>query len=171
MKKRIGIFAAFAALMLAFMLAACMPARTVTADKPESRAENAVSADKPESAISEDGSYYDLESVVLYYDEYGKLPENYVRKNDAKALGWEGGKLDGFIKDAAIGGDHFGNYEKRLPSDKGIKYIECDIDTKGRGRGAKRLIISNTGKYYYTEDHYESFTEVFIEDGKVVKSN
>ncbi len=117
--------------------------------------------------ITEDGSYYDLESVVKYYDMFGKLPGNYVTKNDAKSLGWEGGRVEDFIADAAIGGDHFGNYEKHLPSEKGIKYIECDIDTHGRQRGAKRLIISNEGKYYYTDDHYETFTEVLIENGEV----
>lgn len=115
--------------------------------------------------IVEDGKYYDLESVVLYYDMFGKLPGNYITKNEAKSLGWEGGSVDDFKKGAAIGGDHFGNYEKRLP--EGAKYIECDIDTRGKGRGAKRLIISNKGDYYYTSDHYESFDKVTITDGKV----
>ena len=117
--------------------------------------------------ITEDGYYYDLESVVLYYDTYGKLPSNYVTKNDAKSLGWEGGRLDPFQKDAAIGGDHFGNYEKKLPAGKRVKYIECDIDTHKKSRGAKRLIISNDGKYYYTDDHYDSFRRVVIRDGEV----
>ena len=117
--------------------------------------------------ITEDGIYHDLESVVLYYDKFGKLPSNFITKKEAKELGWEGGALDPYKKGASIGGDHFGNYEKQLPGGKGVKYIECDIDTNGGKRGAKRLIISNDGKYYYTPDHYETFNEVVIRDGKV----
>ena len=134
--------------------------------KADERPEEAEREDA-KTGIEEDGWYYDLESVVIYYDTYGKLPGNFVTKKEAKETGWEGGKIDGFIDDAAIGGDHFGNYEKRLPAGKGIKYIECDIDTKDRSRGAKRLIISDQGKYYYTDDHYETFSEVIIKDGSV----
>lgn len=121
-----------------------------------------------QESITEDGIYHDLESVVLYYDKFGHLPSNFVTKKEAKDLGWEGGRLDPYVKDGSIGGDHFGNYEKRLPSGKGIKYIECDIDTDGGRRGSKRLIISNDGRYYYTADHYDSFREVMVENGNVV---
>ena len=115
--------------------------------------------------IVEDGTYSAVESVVLYYEMFGKLPGNYITKKEAKSLGWEGGSVGDFKKGAAIGGDYFGNYEKRLPED--AKYIECDIGTRGKGRGAKRLIISNKGDYYYTDDHYESFKKLTIKDGKV----
>ncbi|MBR6159503.1 MAG: ribonuclease [Lachnospiraceae bacterium] len=117
--------------------------------------------------MSEDGIYHDLESVVLYYDKFGHLPSNFITKKEAKDLGWEGGKLDPYVKGGSIGGDHFGNYEKRLPSGKGVKYIECDIDTDGGKRGSKRLIISNDGRYYYTADHYDSFREVVVENGNI----
>lgn len=118
--------------------------------------------------ISEDGYYYDLESVVRYYDRFGTLPDNYITKIEARKLGWEGGRIDDYMEGAAIGGDRFGNYEKSLPQTAGTKYIECDIDTKNRSRGSKRLVISNTGRYYYTADHYETFREVIIKDGEVV---
>ena len=39
----------------------------------------------------------------------------------------------------------------------GRKYYECDIDYEGGFRGAKRIVFSNDGLIYYTEDHYESF--------------
>ena len=33
------------------------------------------------------------------------------------------------------------------------------IDTDGQSsRGAKRLVFSNDGLYFYTEDHYETLT-------------
>ncbi len=165
------IFALWAVLMLT-MLAGCnlrpiddvdVPA-TVTVTPPPKEAQEFSYADVQEEIV-EDGTYYDVESVVLYYEMFGKLPGNFITKKEAKSLGWEGGSVDDFKKGAAIGGDHFGNYEKRLP--EGAKYIECDIGTRGKGRGAKRLIISNKGEYYYTDDHYESFKKLSIKDGKV----
>ena len=120
------------------------------------------------SALDEGGYYYSLEDVILYLDEYKHLPPNYIDKKAAKQLGWNGGPVSKYLAGGAIGGDKFGNYEGLLPSSKGIKYTECDIDTNGKnGRGAKRLIFSNEPRYYYTEDHYESFTEYVVEDGKI----
>lgn len=112
--------------------------------------------------------YYDLKNVVLYLDTYGSLPDNYITKKEARKLGWSGGSLEDYFEGGAIGGDYYGNYEKTLPSTKGIKYTECDIGTLGKkSRGAKRLIFSNKGKYYYTSDHYETFTEVVVKNQKV----
>ncbi len=70
-----------------------------------------------------------------------------------------------YIKGAAIGGDRFGNNEGQLPKKIGRQYYECDIDTNGKSsRGAKRIIYSNDGLIYYTEDHYESFTLLYGEE-------
>ena len=56
-----------------------------------------------------------------------------------------------------------------MPKASGRTYTECDLNTDGASsRGAERLIFSNDGLYFYTEDHYESFTEVWVEDGAVV---
>ena len=47
----------------------------------------------------------------------------------------------------------------------GRKYHECDIDTIGENsRGAKRLVYSDDGRIYYTEDHYETFTLLYGEE-------
>ena len=113
----------------------------------------------------ENENYYDLENVVLYLDRYGKLPPNFITKKEAQALGWEGGSVENFSDEAALGGNHYGNYEKLLPDGK---YLECDIDTHNKkGRGAKRLVYSDDGRYYYTDDHYESFRQVFVKNGVV----
>ena len=122
----------------------------------------------PNAAVSvvEGEYYYDLESVVLYLDTYGELPDNYITKNEARDLGWEGGTPERFMEGAAIGGDRFGNREGNLP--KG-NYTECDLNTDGaNSRGAERLVFSDNWEYYYTEDHYETFTQVWVEDGEVV---
>ena len=119
-----------------------------------------------ESYIPEEGEYYyDLENVVLYIEYYGELPDNYITKNEARKLGWEGGTPERYLEGSAIGGDRFGNREGLLPDGD---YTECDLNTLGKSsRGAERLVFSDDG-YYYTEDHYESFTEVWVENGEVI---
>ena len=43
----------------------------------------------------------------------------------------------------------------------GRKYYECDIDTMGAlSRGAKRIIYSNDGLIYYTDNHYNHFKQL-----------
>lgn len=115
----------------------------------------------------EDGEYYyDLENVVLYLEYYGELPDNFITKDEARALGWKGGTPERFLEGAAIGGDRFGNREGRLPDGD---YTECDLNTNGADeRGAERLVFSDDGRYYHTEDHYNSFTQVWVEDWEVI---
>lgn len=113
--------------------------------------------------------YYDLENVVLYLELYDTLPDNYITKKEAQDLGWSGGSVEQYLEGAAIGGDHFGNREGLLPKADGRSYTECDLNTDGAdSRGAERLVFSNDGLYFHTEDHYETFTEVWVEDGEVV---
>lgn len=109
-------------------------------------------------AIAEDGSYTSKDDVALYLHTYGKLPQNFMTKKEAQALGWPGGGLDDYVYGACIGGDKFGNYEGTLPEASGRQYYECDIDTMHAAkRGAKRIVFSNDGLIYYTEDHYNTF--------------
>ena len=107
------------------------------------------------------GYYYSKDDVVLYLRTYGKLPPNFITKDEAEDLGWSGNgndKIEKYKKGGAIGGDYFGNYEGLLPKKSGRKYYECDIDTYNAVRGKKRIIFSNDGLIYYTSDHYSSFT-------------
>lgn len=108
-------------------------------------------------------NYYDVANVVLYLEVYNELPPNYITKSEAQALGWEGGSVEKYKEGAAIGGDTFGNREGLLPAADGRKYTECDIDTHGySSRGSRRLVFSNDGLYFYTSNHYESFSEVTV---------
>jgi len=117
------------------------------------------------SAIDENGTYTSKDEVALYIHTYNKLPSNFMTKKEARKLGWEGGSLEPFAPGKCIGGDFFGNYEELLPEKKGREYRECDIDTLGKKkRGAKRIIYSNDGLIYYTEDHYESFVLLYGEE-------
>ena len=115
--------------------------------------------EEKEPELDEDGVYDSKEDVALYIQTFGHLPSNYITKKEARAEGWEGGSLEKFCPGKCIGGDYYGNYESLLPKARGREYHECDIDTLGeRSRGAKRLVFSNDGLIYYTDDHYESFT-------------
>ncbi len=119
-------------------------------------AENSAAAATSEALLDEGGTYTTKDDVALYIHTYGKLPQNFMTKKQARKLGWSGGSLESFAPGMCIGGDYFGNYEGILPDDK--EYHECDIDTLGKkSRGAKRIIFSDDGYIYYTEDHYESF--------------
>ncbi len=122
-------------------------------------------SDTPEApGPDEFGSYTAKEDVALYIHIYGRLPENFITKDEARKLGWEGGGLEEFAPGKCIGGDRFGNYEGLLPDAPGRKWTECDIDTLGRSsRGAKRIVFSNDGLIYYTDDHYESFELLYGE--------
>jgi len=112
--------------------------------------------------LDRDGSYSSKEEVALYLHLYGKLPSNFITKAEAEALGWTGGGLDSVAPGKAIGGDRFGNYEGLLPKKSGRVYYECDIDTlHASRRGAKRIVFSNDGLIFYTEDHYESFEQLY----------
>lgn len=129
----------------------------------ESEAESEIEADtEPEEetpAIDEDGSYTTKEDVALYIHTYGRLPSNFITKKEAEKLGWSGGSLEPYAPGKCIGGSYFGNYEGILPDGD---YKECDIDTLGqKKRGAKRIIYSDDGRIYYTDDHYESFTQLY----------
>ena len=119
----------------------------------------------PTPQLAEDGSYTTKEDVALYIHLYGHLPDNFITKKEAQKLGWGGGSLEPYAPGKCIGGDYFGNYEGLLPEKKGRKYTECDIDTLGaKSRGAKRIIFSNDGLIYYTDDHYESFELLYGEE-------
>lgn len=124
-------------------------------------------ADMPDETaqIDEDGAYTTKDDVALYIHTYGHLPDNFITKKDAQALGWPGGSLEPYAPGKCIGGSRFGNYEGLLPEADGRTYTECDIDTLGAdSRGAKRIVFSNDGLIYYTEDHYKSFELLYREE-------
>ena len=108
------------------------------------------------------GPVTDPQEIVNYLDRYGELPDNFITKKEARALGWDSSY--NYVGDVApgksIGGDRFGNYEGQLPEKKGRQWYECDTGYKGKKRGPTRLLYSSDGLYYYTDDHYKTFREV-----------
>jgi hypothetical protein len=135
---------------------------TQEAQQPEQKEQKA-QEETAGLSVEEDGSYTSKEQVALYLHTYGHLPGNYITKKDAEKLGWDSkaGNLDEVAPGKSIGGSRFGNYEGQLPDKDGRKYYECDLDYEGGYRGAKRLIYSNDGLIFYTEDHYKSFEQLY----------
>jgi guanyl-specific ribonuclease Sa len=115
------------------------------------------------ATLDEDGYYSSQEEVALYINTYGKLPINYITKSEASKLGWDSqkGNLWEVTDKMIIGGDKFGNREKLLPIADGRIYYECDVNYEGGYRGSERLVFSNDGLIFYTEDHYESFEQLY----------
>jgi len=142
----------------------------ITADLPEQLPETTQPPKKQKVPAQEDeepyvikGEWYqDKEHVAAYLFAFGELPENYITKKEAQALGWVSseGNLWQVAPGKSIGGDRFGNFEGLLPEKKGRTYYECDIDFEGRYRNGKRIVFSNDGLVFYTDDHYESFEEI-----------
>lgn len=137
----------------------------VSPDKPDTPDKPDPNQGQGDISVAEDGLYYSKDEVALYIHTFGHLPANFITKKEAKALGWNGGNVSKYKEGAVIGGDRFGNNEGLLPKKDGRSYTECDIDTLGsKERGAKRIVFSNDGLVYYTEDHYASFTLLYGEE-------
>ncbi|MBP3319738.1 MAG: ribonuclease [Ruminiclostridium sp.] len=162
MKKKLSsILLTLLSLFMVFTMAACggddlTLSTTVVTTTPWS-------GEDVNDVLPEDGSYTTKEDVALYIHLYGCLPDNFMTKDEARDLGWEGGSLEPYAPGMCIGGDYFGNYEGLLPEDR--DYTECDIDTLGAdSRGPKRIVFSDDGLIYYTADHYESFELLYGEE-------
>lgn len=112
--------------------------------------------------VVEDGKYYSKDQVALYLHKYKKLPKNYLKKSEARKLGWDAskGNLWDVTDKGVIGGDKFSNREGKLPSDK--KYFEADVNYQGGFRGAERLVYTDQGQViYFTRDHYKNFEVLY----------
>lgn len=109
--------------------------------------------------VNEDGYYTNKDEVALYINTYDKLPKNYITKKEAAQLGYKPSEknLWDVTDKKSIGGDRFFNREKLLRDKKDRIYFEADIDYTGGYRNSKRIVFSNDGLIYYTEDHYDSF--------------
>ena len=136
------------------------------ADRPPEVSEEPGETESLEALpLDEEGTYTTKEDVALYIHLYGHLPRNFITKKEAEKLGWPSGSLEPYAPGMCIGGSRFGNYEGLLPEAEGRTYTECDIDTLGAEKwGAKRIVFSNDGLIYYTEDHYETFELLYGEE-------
>lgn len=167
-------FAALIALLTALVLviSCCTADAAVTGKRkkknatptPEVTAAATAAPEETEKpgATEEPGPIIEPQRIADYLFEHGELPENFITKQEAKNLGWNSSY--NYVSDVApgmsIGGDYFGNYQGKLPRVKGRKYYEADCWYTGGKRNQYRIIYSNDGHVWYTEDHYNTFTEM-----------
>lgn len=99
--------------------------------------------------------------TVAAIERDGRLPPRYLTKEEARALGWRPGRdVCRVAPGRALGGDIFGNREKKLPERPGRRWQEADLDYSCGRRGPKRLVFSSDGLIYVTLDHYQTFRQV-----------
>ena len=139
------------------------PAPTATSKPTPNEAPTPAPTEAPDESVKEDGIYTTPDLVAAYLHTFHKLPSNFITKKEATALGWDNskGNLWDVTDGMSIGGDRFGNYEGTLPDKKDRTWYECDVNYNGGYRGAERIVYSNDGLIYYTDDHYETFTQLY----------
>ena len=160
MKKRNKLAVLFVLLLTAVLLLTGCAADALETSK-KNRNTAAPAAEPAPTAVP--GPLDEAQRIADYFFEYGKLPDNFLTKREAQALGWDSSY--NYVSDVApgmsIGGDYFGNYEQKLPVVQGRKYYEADCFYQGGKRNAYRIIYSTDGHVWYTGDHYNTFTELF----------
>lgn len=58
-------------------------------------------------------------------------------------------------------GSRFGNFEGILPDEPDGYYAEYTVDTPGASdRGARRIVTGDGSEFYWTTDHYDSFSVI-----------
>ena len=102
------------------------------------------------------------DELADYIKKHGKLPSNFITKEQAKTLGWAStkGNLSDIAPGKSIGGDVFYNDKGLLPIEAKRIWYEADVEYSSGYRGTKRLLYSNDGLFYLTDDHYTSFTQL-----------
>lgn len=107
--------------------------------------------------------YTDRDSVAEYIYKYRELPKNYLTKKKAKSIGWRPKKANlwDLTDKGCIGGDVFDDKGSALPWRKGRVWYECDVNYDGGKRGKDRLIYSNDGLIYFTNNHYKTMVQIY----------
>ncbi|PGD09783.1 S-layer protein [Bacillus wiedmannii] len=103
-----------------------------------------------------------FDEVTQYIKQNKKLPDNFITKQQAEALGWDRkkGNLHEVAPGKSIGGNVYYNNERLLPNAPNRTWYEADINYSSGYRGNDRILYSNDGLVYKTSDHYKTFTEV-----------
>lgn len=174
MKKRNrGLLLLAMLLVVSLLLSCCSASALETAKRNRNRSkptatpvvsETASPAPEAQAAPErEPGPRDEAQRIADYLFENGRLPDSFLTKKEAQALGWD--SRFNYVSDVApgmsIGGDYFGNYEGQLPKVKGRRYYEADCFYTGGKRNAYRIIYSDDGHVWYTGDHYQTFEELF----------
>ena len=143
--------------------ATATPRTTKAKNTAAPRAAKAKATATPKAARAAEGPITEPQAIADYLFEHGELPDNFITKKEAQELGWINGR--NYVSDVApgksIGGDRFGNYEGKLPRVKGRTYYEADCYYRKGKRTKERIVYSSDGHVWYSDDHYNTFTELF----------
>lgn len=103
-----------------------------------------------------------LDGADYWVKQYQQLPEYYISKEEAIALGWVSflGNLADTAPDMMIGGDVYSNRNGHLPEAEGRIWYEADINYTDGYRTRHRILYSNDGLIFVTYDHYQTFIEI-----------
>ena len=138
-----------------------LPTATIAAALTDSPTAAPARTEKP-TAAPKQTAITAPQDIADYIFAHGTLPDNFLTKSEARQLGWDSSQ--NYVSDVApgysIGGDKFGNYEGLLPDASGRKWYEADANYTAGPRGAERILYSSDGLVYYTNDHYQTFTEM-----------
>ena len=153
------------AAVMALCLAACGSGVSSSGGSKASTSSASIASAQASAGVTvqEDGEYTDKDSVALYIHTYGHLPSNDISKTKARKAGWvsEKGNLWEVLPGKSIGGSEYHNDDGQLPDAAGRRWTECDIDYAGGRRNAKRIVFSNDGLVFYTDDHYNTFEQLY----------
>ena len=138
-----------------------LPTATIAASLTDSPTIAPARTEKP-TAAPKQPAITAPQDIADYIFAHGTLPDNFLTTSEARQLGWDSSQ--NYVSDVApgysIGGDKFGNYEGLLPDASGRKWHEADANYTAGPRGAERILYSSDGLVYYTNDHYQTFTEM-----------
>ena len=112
-----------------------------------------------EVGTATDKGFDGADAWLLYRN---RLPDYYVTKDVAKAYGYRRKKnnLADVLPGHMIGGDVFLDKLGKLPHILGRTWYEADIDYTYGKRNLKRVLYSNDGLVFVSEDHYQTFYEI-----------
>ncbi|HYO76652.1 MAG TPA: ribonuclease domain-containing protein [Thermoanaerobaculia bacterium] len=115
---------------------ASAPAHAPEAAAPEQQ-QNQVRAEDPlASHIANESERAEVQKTLELIERGGPFPH----------------KQDGTV---------FGNRERRLPQQPRGYYREYTVRTPGApNRGARRIVRGDGGEFFYTRDHYRTFTRI-----------
>ena len=98
--------------------------------------------------------------MYLMYTQ--SLPNNYISKTNAIALGWspKKGTLHSVAPSKTIFGGIYRNKNGKLPSKPGRMWYEADINYVSGYRNHDRILFSSDGLIFVTYDHYKTYYEI-----------
>jgi len=137
--------------------------RTLVAVFEEAEDVDGFDAFAEQADIEEGQAYTTPMSVALYLHEYGELPPNYIPYAEFEETEWTEDQIRDQTEEPfkSLGYKSFSNRDETLDEGEEFEWWKtADIQFDGgRLRGIERLVFNNEGTIYFTDDHYDSYTQ------------